>query len=55
MTLDGDTSLALQVHIVKHLSLSHLDGIGALKKSVGKGRLAVIYMCYYAEISDILH
>ena len=54
--LDGDTSLALKVHVVKqlflHIALCH--GIGRLKQSVGKGRLSVVDMCYYRKIPDLL-
>ena len=30
MALDGDTTLSLQVHIIKHLTLSNLDGLSFL-------------------------
>ena len=55
VALDGDTALALQIHVVEHLSLSHLYGFGVFKQPVGKCRLAVVYMCDDAEIPDILH
>ena len=55
VTFNCNTSLALQIHIVKHLTFSHLNGFCALQQSIGKCRLTVINMCYYTEISDILH
>ena len=34
MTLDGDTALTLQVHIVEHLILRHVDSLGELQQTV---------------------
>ena len=34
MALDGDASLLLKIHIVEHLSLNDLDGIGIFQKPV---------------------
>jgi hypothetical protein len=37
VALDGDATLPLQIHIVQHLPVCHLDGIGVLEQAVGKG------------------
>ena len=57
MALDGDATLALEIHIIEHLGLHILGGhgIGALQQTVGKCRLAMVDMRYDAEISDIFH
>ena len=57
MALDGDTTLTLQVHIIKDLVL-HLFGthcFGELKQSIGKCALAMVDVSYYAKVSYILH
>lgn len=53
MTLYGDTSLALEIHIIKHLGLEILSGdsIGVLKETIGKCALAVVDMGYYRKVS----
>jgi hypothetical protein len=52
--LDGDASLALEVHAVQvllpHLALGH--GVGQLEEPVGQCRLAVIDMGHDAEVAD---
>jgi hypothetical protein len=55
VTLDGDTALTLQIHIVEHLSLSNLYGFSVLKQSVCQSRLAVVNVGYDAEISYMIH
>jgi hypothetical protein len=55
MALDGDTTFLFEVHVVKHLALSNLDGIGELKQAVGKCRLSVVDVCNDAEVSNMLH
>ena len=55
MALDRNTSLLFQVHIVKHLPFGYLDGFCKLQQTVGQGRFPVVYMCYNAKITDILH
>ena len=55
VALDCNTTLTLQVHVVKHLSLSHLNGLGKLQHSVSQRRLTVVYMCNDTEISDMIH
>ena len=51
--LDGDTALALDIHVVKKLLLhiTERDGLGLLKDTVGKGGFAVVDVCDYAEIA----
>ena len=34
MTLNGNTALALKIHIVKHLSLRNLNGVGTFQQTV---------------------
>ncbi len=55
MALDGNPSLFLQIHIIKHLALGYLYRIGKLKQTVCQGRLAVVNVGYNAEITYILH
>ena len=55
MTLDGYATFLLQIHVVQHLTLGYLDGIGMLQQPVGQGRLAMVYVCYYAKVPYILH
>ena len=55
MALDGDASLLLQVHIVEHLSLSHLDGFRIFEQTVGQGRFSMVDVCDDAEVSYIFH
>ena len=57
VALDGDTLLALEIHIVEHLSL-HLalvQSVSLFEESVSKGTLAVIDVCNDTEIANILH
>ena len=37
VALDGDTSLLLQIHIIKHLPVSHLNSVGKLQQAVCQG------------------
>jgi hypothetical protein len=55
VALDGDAALSLQVHVVQHLSFRHLDGLGKLQQTVSQRRLAVVNMCYDAEIPYMVH
>ena len=55
MTFDGDSSLTFKIHIVQHLPLGHLDGMGILQQTVGKGTFSVVNMCYDTEVSYVLH
>ena len=36
VTLDCDAAFALQVHVVEHLTLSHLNGLRVLQQTVGE-------------------
>ena len=54
--LDGDTTLALQVHAVEHL-LAHLPllhGVRDLEDAIGQGRLPVVDVRDYGEVADVL-
>jgi hypothetical protein len=55
--LDGDTLLALEIHIIEHLRLhlALIQSVGSLQKTVGQGRLTVVDMGYNAKISYLLH
>lgn len=55
MALDGDTSFALQIHVVKHLIFRNLNCGRLLQKAVGKSRLSVVDMRNNAEISYMFH
>ena len=55
VALDGDAALTLQIHVVQHLTLRDLDGLGALQQTVGQGALAVIDMGYDAKIPYMVH
>ena len=55
MALDGNATLALQFHIIQHLSLRHLDGLGILQEAVGQGTLTVVNVGYDAEVSYMVH
>lgn len=50
LQLDGDTSLALDIQVVKQLLLhvTGLDRIGGLQQSVGKSALPVICINSYS-------
>jgi hypothetical protein len=36
VTLNSDASLLLQIHVIKHLTLGDLDGIGFLQETVSQ-------------------
>ena len=55
MALDCDATLSFQIHIIKHLSFSNLDGLGLLQKSVCQGTFTMVYMCNNAEISYFIY
>ena len=55
VALNRNAALTLQLHVVKHLSLRHLDGLGELQQTVGQRRLPMVDMCNDAEISYMLH
>lgn len=57
VALDGDASLALEIHIVElliHL-LPLIDGLGVVKQPVRESTLAVVDVGDDAEITDMLH
>ncbi len=49
--------LSLSDHIIENLilKLTCINGSRLLKKPVGKSALAMINMCYYAEVSYVVH
>jgi hypothetical protein len=55
VTLDGDASFTLQVHVIKHLSLSDLDGLRELQHTVSQGRLAMIDMRNDTKVPYMIH
>ena len=55
VTLDGDTTLTLQIHIVEHLSLSDLYSLSILQQTVCQSRLAMVNVSNNAEISYMIH
>jgi hypothetical protein len=57
VALDGDASLALQIHVVEQLSLQFAlrHRAGVFQQSVGQGALAVINVCNDAEVTNVLH
>ena len=57
VALDGDSALALQVHVVEYLRLHvlGLDGAGVLEQTVCQGGFAVVDVGDYAEIANMFH
>ena len=57
VALDGDASLFLKVHVVKHLSFHVFRryGVGKLEQTVCQSTFAVVDVCNDAKIADILH
>jgi hypothetical protein len=57
LTLNGDPSFALDVHIIQDLILevSLIDHARILNEAVGKGRFSVINVCNDAKITYVLH
>ena len=57
LALYGNSPFAFDVHAVKDLILeiAVIDHTTVLNHPVSQGGLTVIYMCYYAEITYILH
>ena len=54
LSLDGNTSLPLQIHIIQYLSLHLTTGqqTGLLDDTVRQGGLAMVYMCNNTKITD---
>jgi hypothetical protein len=55
MTLDGNASFFLQIHIIQHLSLCNLDRLGIFQQAVGQGRFTMVNMRDDTEIPYMLH
>jgi hypothetical protein len=55
MTLDGDATFPLQVHVVEHLSLRHLNRVRTFQQSVSQRRFPMVDMGNDAKITYILH
>ena len=55
VTLYGDASFLLQVHIIEHLTLSHLNRFRVLQQAVCQSTLSVVYVGYDAKVAYILH
>ena len=57
MALDGNATLALEIHVVKHLGLHVLAGnsVSVLEQSVGECALAVVNVCHDAEVAYCFH
>ena len=53
--LDGNATLLLQVHIVKHLALSNFYSLRVLQKTVCQSTFPMVYMGYDTEITYIIH
>ena len=57
MALDGDALLPLQIHGIQHLVL-HLtlrQRVRILQKTIRQRTFPVVYMRYYAKVTDIFH
>ena len=55
VTLDGDTALALQVHVIEHLPFRHLNGVGTFQQTVGECALTVVDMSDDTEVANVFH
>ena len=55
MAFDCNAAFLFQFHIIEHLSLGYLNGIGILQQSVGQCRLTMVDMRNDTEISNMLH
>ena len=55
MALDSDPSFFFQIHIIKHLPWSHLNGVSKLQQTVGQRWLTVVNMSNNAKVANILH
>lgn len=55
LELDGDATLALEVHVVEELllHLTLLDGSGGLEELIGESGLAVVDVGDDAEVADV--
>ena len=55
MALDSDTAFAFQIHIIKHLPLSHLYSLSVLKQPIGQSALAMVYVRNNAKVAYVFH
>ena len=55
MTLDGNTSFLFEVHIIQHLTFSHLDSLSILQQTIGQSRLTMVNMCNNTKVTDMFH
>ena len=57
VALDGDATLALEVHVVEHLIDEFLvvERMGEFQKPIGQGGFTMVDMGYDAKISDVFH
>ena len=57
MTLNRDTALPLQIHIVEGLrfQIPIRNRLRGLEQTIRKGAFPVVDMCNYTKITDILH
>jgi len=57
VTLDGNPTLTLQIHIIQYLilCLPGSDRFGKFKQTIRKGAFPVINMGDNTEISNVLH
>ena len=55
VALDGDATFFLQIHIVEHLSVRNVDGLGTFQQSVGQRTLSVVDVSNDAEIAYVFH
>ena len=55
LSLDGDTALALNVHVVQVLiaHVAFIDDLGQLQDAIRQGGLAVVDVCNDAEVTDL--
>ena len=55
VTLDGNTTFTLQIHIIKHLALCYLNGLSIFQQTVGQGTLTMVNMRNDTEVSYMIH
>ena len=55
MTLDGDASFPLQIHIIEHLSLGHADGLRSFKQAICQCAFTMVDVGDDAKVSDVVH
>ena len=55
VTLDGNASFTLQIHVIEHLTLGDLDGLREFQHTVSQSRFAVIDMRNDTKVSYMIH